>query len=113
MTQVWPGFGEAPVPTVVSMICRPEAVVMVFPAVWAAAVEGTKAAATNIAATIEIITRWMCRILRHLPFRIGRVSSARRAARPDRQNAPSFRDGPKDQTRNLEIPGSMLRIAPE
>jgi len=27
--------------------------------------------------------------------------------------APSFRDGPKDQTRNLEIPGSMLRIAPE
>jgi len=25
----------------------------------------------------------------------------------------SFRDGPKDQTRNLEIPGSMLRIAPE
>jgi hypothetical protein len=27
--------------------------------------------------------------------------------------APSFRNGPKDQTRNLEIPGSMLRIAPE
>jgi hypothetical protein len=27
--------------------------------------------------------------------------------------SPSFRDGPKDQTRNLEIPGSMLRIAPE
>jgi hypothetical protein len=26
---------------------------------------------------------------------------------------PSFREGPKDQTRNLEIPGSMLRIAPE
>ena len=25
----------------------------------------------------------------------------------------SFRDGPKDQTRNLEIAGSMLRIAPE
>jgi len=25
----------------------------------------------------------------------------------------SFRDGPKDQTRNLELPGSMLRIAPE
>jgi len=25
----------------------------------------------------------------------------------------SFLDGPKDQTRNLEIPGSMLRIAPE
>jgi hypothetical protein len=26
---------------------------------------------------------------------------------------PSFRDGPKDQTRNLEIPGSSLRDAPE
>ena len=26
---------------------------------------------------------------------------------------PSFRDGPKDQTRNLEIPGSPLRVAPE
>src|SRR5664279_600152 len=25
----------------------------------------------------------------------------------------SFRDGPKDQTRNPWIPGSMLRIAPE
>jgi hypothetical protein len=25
----------------------------------------------------------------------------------------SFRDGPKDQTRNLEIPGSRLRRAPE
>src|SRR3954449_3942662 len=30
------------------------------------------------------------------------------------QSSPtSFRDGPKDQTRNLEVPGSMLRIAPE
>jgi hypothetical protein len=28
-------------------------------------------------------------------------------------HTPSFRDGPQDQTRNLEIPGSMLRIAPE
>jgi hypothetical protein len=35
-------------------------------------------------------------------------------------SSPSFRDGPKDQTSdaqlhigNLEIPGSMLRIAPE
>jgi hypothetical protein len=30
-----------------------------------------------------------------------------------RPSTPSFRDGPQDQTRNLEIPGSMLRIAPE
>jgi hypothetical protein len=27
--------------------------------------------------------------------------------------APSFRDGSKSRVRNLEIPGSMLRIAPE
>jgi hypothetical protein len=27
--------------------------------------------------------------------------------------APSFRDSPMDQTRNLEIPGSALRAAPE
>src|SRR3984957_6369282 len=72
MTQVWPGFGEAPVPTVVSIICKPEAVVMVFPGVWANAVAGTNAAAANIAATIEIITRWRRRI-RHLPLnRSGR-----------------------------------------
>jgi hypothetical protein len=30
-----------------------------------------------------------------------------------RVGALSFRDGPKDQTRNLEIPGSVLRTAPE
>jgi hypothetical protein len=29
------------------------------------------------------------------------------------RSASSFRDGPKDQTRNLEIPGSSLRDAPE
>jgi hypothetical protein len=31
----------------------------------------------------------------------------------DRFWVSSFRDGPKDQTRNLEIPGSSLRDAPE
>ncbi|MGY2808767.1 hypothetical protein ACVW1B_005406 [Bradyrhizobium sp. USDA 4502] len=30
-----------------------------------------------------------------------------------REAQSSFRDGAKRQTRNLEIPGSMLRIAPE
>jgi hypothetical protein len=37
MTQVWPVCGVAPVPTWVSMICKPDAVVMGFPAVWAVA----------------------------------------------------------------------------
>src|SRR3974377_116517 len=37
MTQICPGRGVAPVPTWVSVICRPEAVVMVLPAAWAAA----------------------------------------------------------------------------
>jgi len=29
-----------------------------------------------------------------------------------KQIQPSFRDGPKDQTRNLEIPGSLVSLAP-
>jgi hypothetical protein len=29
------------------------------------------------------------------------------------KHASSFRGGPLDRARNLEIPGSMLRIAPE
>jgi hypothetical protein len=41
------------VPGVVSMICRPEGVVMVFPAVWAAAVVGTHAC--NAAKTVITI----------------------------------------------------------
>jgi hypothetical protein len=40
--------------------------------------------------------------------------TSRENTRRDREAvSTSFRDGPKDQTRNLEIPGSMLRIAPE
>src|SRR5882757_9982134 len=37
MTQIWPDFGDAPVPTLLSVVCKPEAVVMGFPAVWAIA----------------------------------------------------------------------------
>src|SRR5487761_2604013 len=37
----------------------------------------------------------------------------RRFAPRNDDSHSSFRDGPKDQTRNLEIPGSMLRIVPE
>jgi hypothetical protein len=37
MRQVCPGFGDAPVPTTLSMICKPDAVVMGFP-VWADAI---------------------------------------------------------------------------
>src|SRR5579871_5866761 len=65
------------------------------------------------------------RHLRRLEANVGRPSGKRKS-RPhkfvcggatDRITkhlySASFRDGPKDQTRNLEIPGSMLRIAPE
>src|ERR1700744_4419419 len=48
MTQVWPFWGLAPVPTVVSMIFRPVSVVMVFPCVCAAAGQ----AAARVAAAI-------------------------------------------------------------
>ena len=48
---------------------------------------------------------------RRLPRRLrrGRGNDRRGGVTATR----SFRDGPKDQTRNLEISGSMLRIAPE
>jgi hypothetical protein len=59
MTQIWPGFGVAPVPTVLSVICNPDAVVMVFPAVWAAAMVGqaAPAAARANADTISRVAR--------------------------------------------------------
>ena len=60
MTQVWPGFGEAPVPTLLSMICKPEAVVMGFPAVWADAVlmaTGVTTAAATAAHAVWMIVR--------------------------------------------------------
>jgi hypothetical protein len=34
------------------------------------------------------------------------------AGKAKKPTQPSFRDGPKDQTRNLEIPGSMLTHRP-
>src|ERR1700682_5658888 len=74
MTHIWPGFGVAPVPTVLSIICKPEAVVMVFPAVWAAAMvgshpNGTATSVIAIAASIGIFPRWRRRIFGHLPLR--------------------------------------------
>src|SRR6266700_1539068 len=65
MTQIWPGFGVAPVPTVVSMICKPDAVVMVFPAVWADAPDGARrsAPATAMARAIGKLRNWKRRIL--------------------------------------------------
>src|SRR6266568_2730683 len=65
MTQIWPGFGVAPVPTVVSMICNPDAVVMVFPAVWADAPDGARRStpATAMAMAIERFRNWKRRIL--------------------------------------------------
>ena len=60
MTQVWPDVGEAPVPTLLSMICKPEAVVMGFPAVWADAVltaAGVATAAAMAAKAVRKIVR--------------------------------------------------------
>src|SRR5215467_9549768 len=44
MTQICPGFGVAPVPTLLSVIFRPDGVVMVAPAAWAVAAVGSRAA---------------------------------------------------------------------
>ena len=50
---------------------------------------------------------------RHCEERLIRRSSTSEGGSDEAIHPSSFRDGPKDQTRNLEIPGPMLRIAPE
>src|SRR4029434_2088144 len=45
--------------------------------------------------------------------RQGRQHRTERSTLRGAIDTQSFRDGAKHQTRNLEIPGSMLRIAPE
>jgi hypothetical protein len=57
-------------------------------------------------------TSWQAQAVKQFRFacRVVRNSCAKQG---DEFESSSFRDGPKDQTRNLEIPGSMLRIAPE
>src|ERR1700704_4382310 len=88
MTQIWPDLGVAPVPTVLSIICKPDAVVMVFPAVWAAAMVGThidEAPMTAIASadSIEILASFGRRISRHLSFEIGTcLAQPRRRCHP-------------------------------
>src|SRR6185312_8891535 len=54
MTHVWPFWGLAPVPTVVSMIFRPVSVVMAFPCVCATA--GRAAARVNVAIMTRRVT---------------------------------------------------------
>src|SRR6476646_3968204 len=70
MTQVCPVFGVAPVPSLLSMICKPEAVVMgFFPAVWADArgvAIGMETAAPMAARAVRIIVRREYRISMHL-----------------------------------------------
>src|SRR3979490_3225870 len=113
MTQIWPDLGVAPVPTVLSIICKPDAVVMVFPAVWAAAMVGThidEAPMTAIASadSIKIFASFGCRISRHLSYEIGRCLAQRhRRCHPIKHSKmQSFRGDAKHRTRNLEIPGA-------
>jgi hypothetical protein len=67
MTQIWPGFGDAPVPTLLSVICSPDGVVMVFPAVWADTLvgmaRGMEIAAAMAANTVLTTVRLVDRIL--------------------------------------------------
>src|SRR5450631_1122602 len=77
MTQIWPGFGVAPVPTVESVICKPEGVVMVFPAVWANTPGGIAMKRTPATATaIGRFRNMLCRILSD-SFVTGTESHAR------------------------------------
>jgi hypothetical protein len=61
MTQVWPVCGDAPVPTWVSMICKPDAVVVMgFPALCAVAGVGLSRvmlAPIAVAASIANVSR--------------------------------------------------------
>src|SRR3982074_2084048 len=106
MTHIWPDLGVAPVPTVLSMICKPDAVVMVFPAVWAAAMGGThidEAPMTAIvtADSIEILASFGRRISRHLSFEIETyLAQPRRRCHPVRHA--------KRRAGNLK-PGDCLR----
>ena len=64
-------------PATLSMICKPEVVVMIFPAVWAEAVVETKCDTLPIMmiASADIrarSARWK-RCIRHLPFEAGGV----------------------------------------
>jgi hypothetical protein len=87
MTQVWPGFGAAPVPTVVSMICKPDGVVMGFPADWAVAVvtrTGVETAAAMTANAVWMIVRRDDRIYGYLSLIKRKVSSATGQGLPPR-----------------------------
>src|ERR1700682_2661715 len=67
MTQIWPGWGVAPVPILLSVIFKPDGVVMVFPTDWAVAVPGapvnkTTANAMTKASATRALAREKARI---------------------------------------------------
>src|ERR1700722_15236849 len=78
MTQVWPAFGLAPVPTLESMICRPDGVVTGFPAPWAIAAVNAASArmpgAVMRASADRVPAR---RVTRILNSSLDRVSAGR------------------------------------
>src|SRR5665647_3160390 len=90
MTQVWPRFGVAPVPSTVSVICSPDAVVMVFFAVVCAvagvsepAAIAPTAASRAIAlsrreSSIQISSKCGCR-LKHVCGRVSFLCESARA----------------------------------
>src|SRR6476620_4305251 len=87
MTQVCPVLGDAPAPTLVSMICRPEGVVMGFSVVGASLVEhpSMPPAITAITASAKenVLEREKVRMA-YLPGR-GCRSGANGLARPRAQ----------------------------
>src|ERR1700716_1517685 len=98
MTQVWPGLGVAPVPTLPSVICSPDAVVMVFAACAIDAVDvptarmPVNAAARTIAARVRTGGR-TCIVIPLLEF------AARRLFRPI-ASAPQDPQGPGVRSHN-------------
>src|SRR4051794_25459786 len=89
MTQVWPFFGEAPVPTLPSLICKPDGVVMAFPAACAIAVVG----ATATTPATEVARASVSRAARREKARILvllRVDRMRRVFTLNALGLPSF-----------------------
>src|SRR5215813_470250 len=113
MTQICPGFGVAPVPTLLSVIFRPDGVVVVAPAVWAVAAVGSRAAsapanAVTRPSTATALAGGNMRILLLLGLIIGRglavsisirsVMAPRRAIsrHPRRRGGPARPPGGRD-----------------
>src|SRR5262249_20639384 len=102
MTQICPAFGVAPVPTLVSVIFRPDGVVTGAPAAWAMAVVGAKAPASAVTASVAtVLANGKARILLLLEIVVAGACLALQST--------GIRDGAAGQ--HADQVGAILRAA--